>query len=642
MSTLLTRKFPIHQQRGAKPDFVLPMTSSGAAALSDSITLNSITETPNAKFTSGNVADPWPSDIGSYEIDQYGTSIDTAWPALPFTSGGTGVRYTGGSTYHEGPIGNFSSNSDVIVEMIVRVGPSSGSNSWIFGIGGAGTGTSRIDLLRQTTALQVRCDGATSRVIVTNDFEAWMHLFFCYEHGGALGLVVNGDYAAGASALLKNWDTSLARVTIGGDFFNVVNSNDEIFERVTVWDRPNWLSGPSDIQTVGQERFAQLCGLYPDKFSGTPMPSFSRASSKKIQVGGYLVDVWDDWMSPSENPDGDIAGVLCESTDTNTFTYSEDMSNVIWTKTRVTIGTGTVTAPDAFDNSTCEVIADTSNNTHFVEYDKTGSAGIHTVSWFAKAGDKDKIKFTTTGASGADAYFDLTNGTVSNIGAGVIDAGIEAEMQNGWRRCFVSYTGPTAAHKHQYYPVTALDGSGDTYTGDGSTVDLHLWGHQHEGTETSPSSYIKTTSASVTRTLDLLQYNADNFQQGQGRVECGIWYYDVDNQGLSGIWVLSDGTANNVIGMVLNTNDTIALITIDAGAPISGNAIISQDFSDGQPHSTQCKYAQDDLRIKVDSLSAADSTADVPVNVTVLNIGSDSSGTYTYRGWIKNFKWYKK
>jgi hypothetical protein len=109
--------------------------------------------------------------------------------------------------------------------------------------------------------------------------------------------------------------------------------------------------------------------------------------------------------------------------------------------------------------------------------------------------------------------FDLANGTAGTIAAGSSSsftstaAGIES-VGNGWYRCWIRASNSSGAH----YPSIGLNttttptlsaGNGtESYTGN-TANGIYAWGVVVEAQNTVPTSYIKTTGSSVSRSADL-------------------------------------------------------------------------------------------------------------------------------------------
>jgi len=186
--------------------------------------------------------------------------------------------------------------------------------------------------------------------------------------------------------------------------------------------------------------------------------------------------------------------LLSEPQRTNVTTNSQTIS--AGTGTTVSLDSGI--SPDGTQNAD-KLIEDTSTGTHITTFGGSlgGSVDSSTfcVSIFAKAAGRTRfiIFDNNQGAGAAINVFDLGNGTKIS-GNGTIE-----NYGNGWYRCiiFPSKTDNTTANIQIRLINT---GTNDSYTGDGSS-GIFFWGKQIEVGE-FPTSYIPTTSATVTRPID--------------------------------------------------------------------------------------------------------------------------------------------
>lgn len=186
--------------------------------------------------------------------------------------------------------------------------------------------------------------------------------------------------------------------------------------------------------------------------------------------------------------------LLQEPQRTNVTTNSQTIS--AGTGTTVSLNSGI--SPDGTQNAD-KLIEDTSTGTHITTFGGSlgGSVDSSTfcVSIFAKAAERTRFVIfdNNQGAGAAINVFDVSNGTKIS-GNGTIES-----YRDGWYRCiiFPSKTDNTTANIQIRLINT---GTNDSYTGDGSS-GMFFWGKQIETGEFA-STYIPTTSATVTRPLD--------------------------------------------------------------------------------------------------------------------------------------------
>ena len=170
---------------------------------------------------------------------------------------------------------------------------------------------------------------------------------------------------------------------------------------------------------------------------------------------------------------GESLGLLVEEQRTNLLTYSEDFADAAWTKTRSSITSNTIVAPDGTLTGDKLVEDTTASNTHLTAQNITTSeTGSYTYSVFAKAGERTQmiVARSTTNITIFSHTFDLSAGTAS--GGGVITA-----VGNGWYRCAGTVTVESTGSTGVQFRLS--DGSSSTYTGDGYS-GIFIWGAQLE------------------------------------------------------------------------------------------------------------------------------------------------------------------
>jgi hypothetical protein len=194
---------------------------------------------------------------------------------------------------------------------------------------------------------------------------------------------------------------------------------------------------------------------------------------------------------------GTALGLLVESQVSNLLTYSEDWTNSDFTKF-VAITSNAGIAPTG-ELAADLVTATSSAGDHITRQSLTVVSGqTYTMSVFAKASGCNFVRIggASTAVMPAQASFDLVNGTVGTVDYGT--AKIE-DVGNGFYRCSVTGTAASNTSTHLEIRLMQSDNTpswtGDDYSG------LLLFGQMAEQSS-SVSSYIKTTSSSVSRAAD--------------------------------------------------------------------------------------------------------------------------------------------
>jgi hypothetical protein len=269
----------------------------------------------------------------------------------------------------------------------------------------------------------------------------------------------------------------------------------------------------------------------------------------------------------------DSIGVYLEPAATNLCIRSEEIDNATWLKSQVTITANAIAAPNGavtFD----KICEDNSNNTHQIQSGSFSvtSGTVYTASCYAKSSERTKFRmFAFDGSVNSYMYadFDVTNGTIitAATGGGTTPwtsgtARIEL-VSTGVYRCSVTGT-CNATNAGGGILLRLSDGASFlTYlgvTGSG----LHAWGFQFEA-NSAPTSYIPTTTASVTRPTDLdtLPTAVINDTQGWVEMEVQTPYQAASNgQRLFGSTNYTLSNAASVIQAYDGTNNPQATLAI--------------------------------------------------------------------------------
>lgn len=266
------------------------------------------------------------------------------------------------------------------------------------------------------------------------------------------------------------------------------------------------------------------------------------STSTRVNKSGLVENV--EANRPRVQFDNNDGYLLLEPTRSNLMQRSEEFDNSYWTKARSSITANQTTSPDG-SNTADKLIDSTDNNTHIVYRSFTVStSNAYTFSCFLKKGSLSKAFLAFDAAIGQTVVFDLENGTVESEGTGVTSSSI-IEYSNDWYKCSLTHTPTTTT---RLYRVGTYNGS-ISYTGTGTDF-VYLWGSQLE-VGTYATSYIPTTSASVTRTSDTCENAGDVnlFNDTEG-----VLYAEI--KGLADddtfrFITLSDGTSSNTVRIYL-------------------------------------------------------------------------------------------
>jgi len=189
-------------------------------------------------------------------------------------------------------------------------------------------------------------------------------------------------------------------------------------------------------------------------------------------------------------------GILHESqARTNLVTYSEDFSNTAaWIDAAsVIVTTNQSVSPDG--TQTADSVELVSNGDFTYQLSTVSASTQYSFSWYIKSGTATAHVYGFYDQSNS-AWVDQTQYTISD----------GESVGNGWYRVTKTVTTPVGCTSLRAYPLRTNDSVGLVANTYGTSI---LWGAQLEAGST-PSSYIPTTTATVTRAAETLTVLAAN------------------------------------------------------------------------------------------------------------------------------------
>jgi hypothetical protein len=348
---------------------------------------------------------------------------------------------------------------------------------------------------------------------------------------------------------------------------------------------------------------------------------------------------------------GEGLGLLIEEQRTNLLVRSEEFDNASWTKTDITVTANNNVAPDGV--LTADLITEGSASnaglTLLAAITVTSGATV-TASFFVKRSALIQwVRFNvvnSTGANGGRVWLDIQNGVVgasANIGSGTATSGAITSVGNGWYRISVTTTlasGDTATS------LSLNSASANSSFTRVSGAAYWAWGAQLEG-GAFPTSYIPTTSASVTRNADVASMTGTNFSSWYNAGEGSLYAESLLNRSLPASTFpsaveIGDGTNNNrqVVfayqsgGNKFNFTGRVSNVeqwNLDSASTVVANIAAAKFVG---------AYKVNDIAFSVNAISPlTDTSATIPV-VNALYIGYSGAGTNFFNGTIKKLAYY--
>lgn len=251
------------------------------------------------------------------------------------------------------------------------------------------------------------------------------------------------------------------------------------------------------VITPNGTKASKLYAIKPTDGSGDL--SVTRATTATRVNSSGLIESVSTNVPRLDYTNSSCPSILVEPQRTNLLTYSEQFDNVSWIKFGSTINANTTTAPDG-TNTADKLEEDNINNQHLIQKILVASNTSYTFSVFAKKAERNWVILRGVNALGQEvrAWFNIDSGTIGTLQNGAI-AKI-TNYSNGWYKLEMTMPSFTTGFE---FRINISTGNGiDSYlgtTGNG----IYIWGAQLEAGSYA-TSYIPTTSASVTRNADVI------------------------------------------------------------------------------------------------------------------------------------------
>ena len=307
---------------------------------------------------------------------------------------------------------------------------------------------------------------------------------------------------------------------------------------------------------------------------------------------------------------GTCPSLLVEPQRTNLALYSSSFDNADWNNSGLTITANQTISPsgvqdaDLFDDGTA------ANTVHWMwQGQSLANSTTYTISFYAKYVSRKNIVVNIyNGSTSQFVNYNIQNGSI--LGSiGDVTATIES-VGNGWYRC--TYTRTMASSGSPNYRIGLSDDSGNqSYTG--SNKQAYIWGAQLEAGSYA-TSYIPTTSASVTRNADVISKTGISSLIGQTE---GVMFADFVCDGFEDYGTplsINDGTASNYIWLTTFANGNIRAEvyngSVQASITYTGGVV-------GQRYKVAFAYKQNDFVMYVNGTQiGADASGNVPPSLS--------------------------
>ena len=365
-----------------------------------------------------------------------------------------------------------------------------------------------------------------------------------------------------------------------------------------------------------------------------------------LNSSGDIASVAIDTPAIEYNTDGTYKGLLVEPASTNLCLQSEDI-NTTWTDQNATPTQSTEETPDGDTSSKyIKLVDDGGGGTAQIRIIQDITISVitkYTFSIFLKA---DQLAFgrlqVYDGTSFFTQFYGLSGaGSLGTASAGVDDSTIE-KYPNDWYRCTITIT-PTAGSTTLTVYVNVADSISNVIVDRDGTSSIYVWGMQVEASPIA-TSYIPTTTASVTRNKDDISLTGASDLIGQGE---GTLYVEVDWRLTTGTTQLllsaNDGTGNNRVLIYKNSSPDELRMYAEADVDIKTNqGVSSTSFSGIQK--IAFAYKTDDFELYQNGSSVSSDTSGslaALATLTDIDLGQLNDASLQANMWIRAVALYK-
>ena len=374
----------------------------------------------------------------------------------------------------------------------------------------------------------------------------------------------------------------------------------------------NLLDSASLVVTPNGYKASKLYSIVPT--DGTGDMTFARTgdTATRVNSSGLIESV------TANKPRLDYFNSTCpklllEPQRSNLFLRSEEFNLSPWD----TISTATVTAnaiasPSGSVNAD-KLVENTASSNHFIYQTVTLADNTdYTFTCFVKAGERTlvdmRIQAKTT------LYLDNINLTT-----GVATSGTLTSYGNGWWRYSRTINSGTGSTTPFFSPWLRNASGNVNYTGDG-TSGIYLWGVQVEAGAYA-TSYIPTTTASVTRNADLASLASATALIGQTE---GTIFWDVNIYGVGQVYESLLNIDNGSFGDTINlaTANTINFGVYDNGV-IQASGSIAATIG---RHKIALAYKANDFVFYVDGVLRHTDTSGTIPTLNRIQLGNGALG----------------
>ncbi len=334
---------------------------------------------------------------------------------------------------------------------------------------------------------------------------------------------------------------------------------------------------------------------------------------------------------------GTAKGLLIEAQATNLATYGSDLTNAAWNPLSATASTAAI-GPDG-TLSAAKLTSGTGSGIYprFRRLAFLSTSKTQTFSVYVKPLEYSYLNISQDGHSTQMVHYNLTgSGSISSASG---CSGTVEQCGNGWFRISFTHTNATSSTNLAIVMQSTATYSGET----GNGFDGMLFASAQLEDAAAPSSFIGTTSSTVTRSADSCSVvDATLFSSGEHTI---IWEGDTENGAPSDkrFFALSDGSFDNRFVADYDNGTTTRLRNWADDVNNVGMSTSTVDMLVGSHKlaatlkTNECQLVIDGTRRQVDTYCVVgEGINQLAINSTTTGAGS----TYNMNGHCKRITYY--
>lgn len=373
---------------------------------------------------------------------------------------------------------------------------------------------------------------------------------------------------------------------------------------------------------------------------GTGSATFTRATTATtVNSSGQIISVASGVARSYYDPTTlAYRGYLEEGARTNEAFQSQDFGTT-WVQLNTTVDTTGVSDPAG--GTTADKITATNSAGAHLNYQPTASRMVsgttYALSFFVKPGTHNYVSVNLLYTNAAQQFvckvFDLSNGTVgeTKVGttSGTLSSASITQYPGGWYRITMvgSATGTTANGFIEIGLASAATGntfntSGEVTFAAAGTETIFVWGAQLEAGSFA-STYIPTTTAAVTRNIDVDSYPTS----GNIIAALGTWYGRVTFTHTPSGTVFLWGTYVDASNYTAVLHDGTNLIFRKRIAGVNTDATQALAFTAGTQYKIACSWGALGQLIAINGASGtSDANTTAAQIAATMQYGADGNG----------------